>query len=202
MRLHAVVPVKDLASAKSRLAGTLSPDSRRSLMRLMLGRVLTTLTACSGVDRELAAVWVVSRDVEVLAVAANMGARPIRETGGGLNPALDQARKTIRAAQADAMLILPADVPLVHCDDVRGLRSALIGGADIVIAPDAAESGTNALGLWLSAALPFQFGQASFARHRALAAWNELIVEVYRSPTLALDVDDAASLDHYQAVAC
>ncbi|NJM07953.1 hypothetical protein HC891_19825 [Candidatus Gracilibacteria bacterium] len=72
-------------------------------------------------------------------------------------------------------------------------------GADVALVPDAAERGTNAVGLWLSAALPFLFGDESFARHRAAAAWQELIVEIYRSPSIALDVDTPPMLARYRS---
>lgn len=227
MQLHAVVPVNIMARAKSRLAGVLSPIERRALVREMLLRVLKTLNACAAHTPRaatpaltcggrsvweqaeidpwawpplLSAVWVVSADPEALALAGAGGARPLRVDTGDLNRDLEQARKVVRAAGADAMLVLHADLPLVTCDDIVGLSGALASGADMVIAPDEAMSGTNALGLWLAADLPFQFGPSSFARHNAAAAWRELIVEVYRSPTLALDVDTPAGLERYRAI--
>ncbi|MEI7771976.1 MAG: hypothetical protein WCI67_18430, partial [Chloroflexales bacterium] len=48
MQIHAVVPVKTLARAKSRLAGRLSLAERRDLVIAMLGRVLATLLSCRG----------------------------------------------------------------------------------------------------------------------------------------------------------
>lgn len=215
MILHAIVPVKDLPHAKSRLQSALAPDQRRKLVRDMLTRVIRTLRACqiapcnaapaaaypaaTHTNPTLSAIWVVSRDPEVLELAAQLGAQPLNETGFTLNTALDQARSAARAAGADALLIIPADVPLVSCADITTLAAALADGADLVIAPDEAEQGTNALGFWLSADLRFRFGANSFRLHCADAAWNELIVTVHRSPTLALDVDTPTGLARFSA---
>lgn len=140
-----------------------------------------------------------SRDVEVLELAHTLGAQPIVEHGTTLNGALEQARRVVRAAGATALLIVPADLPLVTPADLRALTQALCDGADLVLAPDAAEQGTNALGVWLSTDLPFHFGTASFPIHRAHAAWHELMVTIYRSPTLGLDVDTPPHLQAYRA---
>ncbi len=228
MKLHAVVPVKDLPHAKSRLQPALAPDQRQNLVRDMLARVIRTLRACqlapcspslgphlvgtgpahvaadvypaaTHSKPTLSEIWVVSRDPEVLALATQLGARALNETGYTLNSALEQARSVARAAGADAVLIIPADVPLLTCTDITTLAGALADGADLVIAPDEAEQGTNALGVWLSANLRFRFGANSFRLHCADAVWNELIVTVHRSPTLALDVDTPTNLAHFRA---
>jgi 2-phospho-L-lactate/phosphoenolpyruvate guanylyltransferase len=219
MILHAVVPVKDLPHAKSRLHPALAPDQRQSLVRDMLMRVIRTLQACriapcaanshapcaevavpaaTLAPATLSEIWVVSRDPEVLDLAAHLGARPLNETGFTLNSALEQARHAARAAGADALLVIPADVPLITCNDIGMLAGALADGADLVIAPDEVEQGTNALGVWLSADLRFRFGPNSFRLHSADAAWNELIVTVCRSPTLALDVDTPTGLARFR----
>ncbi|NUQ37724.1 MAG: 2-phospho-L-lactate guanylyltransferase, partial [Caldilineales bacterium] len=59
----------------------------------------------------------------------------------------------------------------------------------LVIAPDAAETGTNALLLRPPDLLRPRFGPDSFPRHLALAAAAGVEAVIYRSPTLAHDVD-------------
>jgi 2-phospho-L-lactate/phosphoenolpyruvate guanylyltransferase len=190
MKLHAIVPVKALERAKSRLAATLAPAERRLLVLEMLGKVLLAL------DRSPAAtVWVVSADPAVLAFARARGAMPLLERNGELNEA------PARAAGAEAIVVVPADVPLIAPADIAAL-AALLGAAHVAIAPDAAGKGTNALALRLDPQLPelpFAFGADSAERHLQSAAERGLIARSYRSPTLALDVDDAASLASYRA---
>lgn len=195
MKLHAIVPVKALALAKSRLAPVLTPAERRRLVLDMFERVLATLgRAC------VSAVWVVSADPELLALAAARRANPIAERGGGLNAALEQARRAAEASGAQALVVVPADVPLLTPADIGALLALLRGGADVVLAPDEAGRGTNALALRARAELPFSFGEGSAERHLRLAAERGLIVRRHHSPTLALDVDDPPSLARYRAL--
>jgi len=60
------VPVKDLVDAKQRLVPALAPEQRRALAAAMLEDVLTAIQGAR-VD----AVWVVTRDAEVTALAAS-----------------------------------------------------------------------------------------------------------------------------------
>lgn len=195
MRLHAIVPVKALERAKSRLASALTPPERRQLVVELLGRVLSALARSS-----VARTWVVSPDPTVLALAAARGATPLVDLAQDLNGALEQARDAARAAGAEAILVLPADLPLVTPADVAAMAALLAGGADIALAPDAAGRGTNALALRAAAALPFSFGAGSAERHLRLAATAGLAARTYHAPSLALDVDDPVALARYRAL--
>jgi 2-phospho-L-lactate/phosphoenolpyruvate guanylyltransferase len=195
MRLHAIVPVKALERAKSRLAGALSPAERRLLVIELLDCVLAALRRAP-----VARSWVVSADPTILALAAARGATPLPDAARELNGALEQARDAARAAGAEAILVLPADVPLVAPADVAAML-ALLAGADVALAPDAAGRGTNALALRADAALPFSFGVGSAERHLRLAEAAGLVARSYHAPSLALDVDDPASLARYRALA-
>jgi 2-phospho-L-lactate guanylyltransferase len=74
-----------------------------------------------------------------------------------------------------------------------------LGGAGrVVIAPDAAGEGTNALLLTPPDAIATCFGCAdSFHRHRARAAAAGLAVSVHRAPALAFDLDTVDDLRVY-----
>lgn len=194
MELHAIVPVKALDRAKSRLASALTPAERRRLVREMFERVLAALAAAP-----VRVTWVVSPDAEVLALAATWGARPLAEGPSELNAALEQARGAARAAGATALIVVPADVPLVRPADIAAIAGLLTDGADVVLAPDAAGTGTNGLALRADVALPFRFGGDSAALHLRAAAARGLVTRLYRAPGLALDVDDPAGLARYQA---
>jgi 2-phospho-L-lactate guanylyltransferase len=184
----AIVPVKRLAAAKSRLDGALDPGERAALVVGMLRSVLGALAASGAVATRL----VVSPDPVVLAVARAAGAATLPQAGDGLNEALEAARAA--TAPGAPLLIAPADLPLLRPEEVADLL-ALADRAAVTIAPDREERGTNALVLAAGAALPFRFGPESFARHRAAAAAAGLTARVYRSPGTALDLDTPADLD-------
>lgn len=178
-----VVPVKPLGEGKSRLA-TLSAEERAALSRRWLTRVLETARASAC----FAGQAVISRDPDVLALAAARGAIPIREVGDDLNAALEQARQQPWIATADALLVLPSDLPLITVDDLQALCALAAAGDGVVIAPSH-DGGTNALLLRPPQAIRYAFGEGSYARHCGLAAAAHLPCHTYRSETLAWDVD-------------
>jgi 2-phospho-L-lactate guanylyltransferase len=184
-----VVPAKPWAEAKSRLAAAVAEAERVALSRRWLAHLLATAQAVDA----LAGVAVISRDPVVRTLAAAQGAWPLDESGHDLNAALEQARAAIVAAGAEAVLVLPADLPLLTAADLTALCELAQAGDGVVIAPSH-DGGTNALLLRPPFALPYAFGEDSFARHCALAAATRLPCRVYRSPTLAWDVDAPADL--------
>jgi 2-phospho-L-lactate/phosphoenolpyruvate guanylyltransferase len=187
--LWLVVPVKPFVEGKSRLASVLPPGLRAELSQRWLTHVLTVAHDWG----HFAGIAVVSRDVAVLALARALGALPISEMGNGLNDALAQAGAIVQAAGADAILTLPSDLPLLTHADLEGLYALAQKGEGVVVAPSH-DGGTNALLLRPPDAIDYVFGLGSAARHLALAAAAGLPRHIYRSATLALDVDHPEDL--------
>lgn len=184
MKIWLIVPVKSLSASKSRLATILPAHERARLMRGLLQHVLTTAQA----SHYFAEIVVISRDSQVWALAHLAGVGALREEGHALNPALEQARRTAFGQNADAILVLPADLPLLTTADLQALVEMAQTGPGVVLAPSSTD-GTSALLLRPPHAIPFAFGPDSFARHCALAEAHGLPCRVYHSPTLAFDVD-------------
>lgn len=182
--LHALVPVKPLHAAKTRLAALLGPQQRRDLALAMLADVLAALAAAP----ELAGVTVISRDAAALALAAERGAQTMLDAAPDLNGALAQGARGLAAHGAGALLVLPADLPLVTPSDIALLAAALGPAPAAALAP-ARDGGTNALLAAPPAALPFLFGPASLASHQAAARDMGVAVRLVRSAGLALDID-------------
>lgn len=184
-----LAPVKPLAEAKSRLAPVLTTDERAAVMRALLARTLAV-----AVDSRLfASLVVVSRDPLVWEAARAAGAEALAEEGDDLNGALEQGRRYAQAAGAHSLLVLPVDLPWLAAEDLHALCRLGESGAGLVIGP-AHDGGTNALYLPLPCALPFCFGEDSYARHLAAAARAGLLPAVYDSPTLRFDLDTPADL--------
>jgi 2-phospho-L-lactate/phosphoenolpyruvate guanylyltransferase len=193
MSTYAVVPVKDLWGTKSRLKPVLSPPARAGLTIYMMGRVVAALREAA-IER----VCVVSPDRVVLSEAQERGAEPVLQNSRGLNPALEEGRRWAVDKGATSLLVLPADLPLVEGDDIRALLGGCGEGPLVVISPDGARAGTNALLLKPPDALPFAFGPGSYESHLASARERALDVRVREIPHLAFDldtVDDLARFD-------
>jgi len=167
-RLIAVIPLRALEGAKSRLGEVLDAEERRDLVAGLLERVARAALTTPGIDEVL----VVSPDPAVLALADEVGARPLRQVGSGLNGALDEARTEASARGATALLVLPSDLPLATPEAVAPLVSLAedARGATVALVPDRHGRGTNALLLVPPDVIDFAFGGDSRAAHAAQAA--------------------------------
>jgi 2-phospho-L-lactate/phosphoenolpyruvate guanylyltransferase len=192
-RIAAIVPVGSLGGAKSRLGGWLDAEERQELVEGFLARTLAVVLELQAAGR-LADVLVVSPDRDVLAYASLSGARTLRQRTRGLNPGLVEARDDVAAGGADAVLVLPIDLPFISPDAVRTVCDGLDGSPTaVVLVTDRHGTGTNALGLRPPSVIPFAFGSASREAHRAAAAAAGATYVELQSP-LALDLDTAEDL--------
>ena len=195
MSLWAIVPVKALHESKSRLRDVLTPVRRVELTREMLLNTLQELAEVPEIERTL----VVSADSTVLALAQERGAEVIEERGSpSLNKALNQATAIASERQAEAVLILPADLPLLQAADVRDLIGRAQEPPVVLVSPDRKRSGTNALFVAPPGTIEYEFGPDSFERHIQRAEASGARVEIIELPTLGLDLDAPEDLEIYQ----
>jgi 2-phospho-L-lactate/phosphoenolpyruvate guanylyltransferase len=192
--IFAVIPVKPLRQAKSRLARALKPPLRQALVRSLLSRTLDLLNA----NDRIAGTIVISHDVTVLELARNQNAIGLAESESGLNAAITQAATWARAHGAKAILIVPTDLPLIAEADIDAMLDLATKPKCVVIAPDRREEGTNALLVRPPDAISFAYGTSSFEAHRVQAQERGLPVSVYRSSTIALDLDVPDDLTFFQ----
>jgi 2-phospho-L-lactate/phosphoenolpyruvate guanylyltransferase len=184
MKYHALVPVKSLAQAKSRLAPYLSSSEREALVLDMLAHVLHTLHSCEQFER----VSVVSADGFVLDFAGQWGATPLLEQQHGHNPALRSAALLELDGGAEALLTISADLPLLARRDMMSMIE-LSRQYDVLLAPSREGMGTNALLVRPPLAIPYLFGINSRARHLEAAGKRHLSSVQCLSSGLAFDVD-------------
>jgi 2-phospho-L-lactate guanylyltransferase len=222
MKYSALVPVKTLALAKSRLAASLTQHQRESLVLDMLQHVVTTLN-----DSEIfEQVYVVSADARVLELVQHWGAEPLRETRAGHNPALQAAAETIlertawrhgvhlagsrpgeqttlRHKGSDSrwsqlrdtigLLTISADLPLLSLADIHALIKAS-EHYQVVLASSSEGTGTNALLLRPPLILPYLFGLNSLPAYIAAARKHRLRSTLVTSVNLAFDIDTGDDL--------
>lgn len=186
--LWAVLPVKPLAEGKSRLA--LPAAERIACNRFFFRHALDTLARSLSAER----IVVVSRDPEVLEASRQAGAHALPEkVGGDLNDAMTSGAIFAARQGAGAVLTIAADLPGLAEDDIAHLIAARTDAGTIVIAPDVAGSGTNAL-LMPPLAIPYRYGPSSFWAHLEAASAAGYGFRVVRRPGLAEDVDWPADL--------
>lgn len=190
MSVLAVVPVKDLVGTKSRLSPVVDPAGRAGLTLYMMCRVVRVLRE-AGLDE----VGVVSPDPVVLNFAVERGAVPVVQKSRGLNPALEEGRAWALERGADALLVMPADLPLLVAEDVRAVIETAGNSPGVTISPDANHSGTNALLLRPPDAIPFLFGIGSFEAHREAARARSLELRICERQHLGFDLDTTGDLE-------
>jgi 2-phospho-L-lactate guanylyltransferase len=185
-RLVAIIPVGSLDGAKSRLGAVLDAEERLELTLRLARATIGAAVAAERVDE----VIVITPDDTVRSLAAELGARPIRQRDSGLNQGLAAARDEALAAGATAILILPIDLPDVTPDAI----DAVAGQLDepdrplVAIVPDRHGRGTNALLIAPPDAIGLCFGGSSSSAHEASARAVGARLIVLGGP-LALDLD-------------
>ena len=179
-RAVALVPVKRLELAKSRLAPLLSSAARRHLQEAMLAHVLGELASAPGLDGAA----VVTSDIDAASIADRFAARLVPDTSDELNAALSAAISCLVADGAAVVVIVPADLPELTAADVgRAVAEVRRTGATLVV-PDAEARGTNGL-VFPARSLPnLSFGPGSFHRHLA-----EPGARPFPLPSFARDLD-------------
>jgi 2-phospho-L-lactate guanylyltransferase len=196
MSLWAILPVKPLKQGKTRLSGVLSDDERYVLNMTMLGNTLNAMRQAKRIDQ----IVVVSRDPGVLSVSRNFGARTFQEEStSNLNRAVTLGVRFAMAGLADAVLIMPADLPLLETKYIQDVTDHMDDGNQMIIVPDRRDDGTNGLLLNPPDAIDFQFGAGSFQRHIQQAQHQGLKSEIVRIPALGLDLDVPVYLDVLRA---
>ena len=191
---YAIIPVKPLRQAKSRLARTLKPPNRAALVRAIFSRTLDVLAQ---VDR-IAGTIVVSRDLTILELARQRSkVITLAEAESGLNPAITQGAQWAMTHDGQAAIIVPVDLPLITPADLEALIDLATEPRCLVIAPDRHDDGTNLMLVRPPDAVQFAYGTASFNAHRAQAIERGLRVHIYRSATSGLDLDVPDDLTLY-----
>jgi 2-phospho-L-lactate guanylyltransferase len=181
-----LVPIRGLASGKTRLAGLLDADSRAALNATLLQRVLGAVSAADG---GLQRCIVAAGAEDAARVARSCGAQVLLASDRlGLNGTLHVARQMAIAYGATEILALVADLPEVSGAALRRLLAALPAGGAAVIA-DKEGVGTTGLLLPADCPLPFMFGADSLARHRSGLLACRMEPVVWTDPALSFDLD-------------
>jgi 2-phospho-L-lactate guanylyltransferase len=176
-RTWALVPIRGLETAKTRLGEDLDPEERVQLVTNLLRRTLEATRDA----RRVAGTVVVTMDPDAAGIAHELRAIGLVERAPGLNAAIEAARSVAVARGATAVLVHAA------------AEEAVGNGRLVAAVPDRHGLGTNALLITPPGAIDPAFGEASRAAHAARAdsagvRWLEL------DGPLALDLDTAADL--------
>ncbi len=181
-----LIPVKNLALAKSRLAEVLPPVGREALARALVRHVVARARAAGGVAR----VVLLSDDEAVAREAVALDVEHQPEAAPGLNASLEAAIASLRAGADAGVLVLFADLPTLTTSDVQSLVDTLRAWPDALTLAPSERGGTSAVGLPPGVAVPLQFGAGSRTRFERAAAELGLRVVTVDRPGLFQDLDE------------
>jgi len=175
------------------LAHLLSPAARAQLVRVLLQHVLATVQDTDRVTKLL----VISGDEQVRQIAGAYGALTMDEQPPyGLNRAVSHAYAFAAENGADAVLILPADLPFVTTADLDLVLDAGLGSESggveqpvVAICSDRRGEGTNALFLRPCVDFEFSYGSNSLQRHIHEAVERGYQVRFVNAQGLQFDLD-------------
>ena len=174
---RALVPIKQGANGKSRLASIISIVERDALALQMARHVLAELEHCGSI-------------VELAILSAR---RPewwrgvwVEDRGAGLNAEIAEWRRSVGVAP---ILIIHADLPLLRADEVDELL-ACAAFHGVALATDRAGEGSNALAIADGRRFVFRFGPGSRNLHAAQAPGLGVLAPL----GLATDIDTPQDL--------
>jgi len=184
--LWTLIPAKSFSQSKRRLTELLGEADCARLSAALLSHTVRVARQAL-VERP---VIVVTPDREVAGVAIAAGAdRAIMVTSSGLNAQLSEAAQQIPAE--DDLLVVHGDLPLLHSGDIL---ATIATQGPVVIAPDHAGTGTNAL-LQRTPTRQFAFGPGSCTQHDTWARERGLTPAYVYREGLARDLDDPADFE-------
>jgi 2-phospho-L-lactate guanylyltransferase len=182
-----LIPVKELAKAKQRLAAHFSPEQRIALADVLWQDFFDVVAAVRGVDR----IFVISVEPRVLQRARQLGWEVIPEsTQTSETDSVDFASRVCAHFGVKALLRLPVDLPLAGPADIESIWRALPAAPATVIVPSRDGDGTNALLRTPAPLFPSHFGPGSFGKHLGEAEQCGARIKILRNEKLEMDVDD------------
>jgi 2-phospho-L-lactate guanylyltransferase len=191
--IWAVIPVKDAALAKQRLADALSSRLRKDLALAMFQDVLEAVAAVP----QLHGIAVVTADRSVAEIARHWGAEVWSEGAhDGHTGAVSAAARRL-AATSSTMLTLPGDIPLVSSVDISSVLGAHLRAPAFTIAPAWDKRGSNAVICSPADVVPLRFGPDSYFPHLAAARAVGLTPTVVHNGAIALDIDEPPDLQRF-----
>ncbi len=185
-RTLAIVAVKDLKLAKSKMSGIFPEEERKKLVLCMLEDVLRA------VESAPLPCMVISPDEAVLRLARSREAMGVRDEGKGVSQAFELGRREAVRLGFESVLLLVGDIPLLTAWDLQEMMRRRAGDRAVVISPTQGR-GTAAMLLQPPCVIPLHYGGRSFARHVEEALRAGVKPAIYESANL-WDMDEPADL--------
>jgi 2-phospho-L-lactate guanylyltransferase len=184
-----LIPVKNLAKAKQRLAAHLDQPTRTELAQAMLMDVVEAINSFAGDEVALA-----TSDPFALELAGRYGFEVIRdEANVSETDAVEMATRVCEARGIRSTLVIPGDIPLIDAADLHAIYEASPDAGSVLV-PSQDKRGTNAVLRRPASLFPLRFGNDSFMPHISAAIATDKSCVVLSLARIGLDVDTPEDL--------
>jgi 2-phospho-L-lactate guanylyltransferase len=188
---YLLIPVKDLARAKQRLANLMTQSERTRFAWAMLENTFAAAAAVRSADR----IAVVTLYEPAIELAKQYGMEVIPETEQiSESASVDFGSREAAKFGAEAVLRLPIDLPLITSHDIETVLAADQPKPSVVIVPSRDGTGTNAILRRPPTLFPSHFGAGSLAKHLREAEQANAACQLLQLPNIALDIDEPEDL--------
>jgi 2-phospho-L-lactate guanylyltransferase len=187
-----LIPVKDPARGKTRLAELLTLEERKELAWAMFEDVIRATAAATKPDR----VVVVTSFDRAAQRARELGFEVLLEQSQTSESAsVDWASLILKERGFATVIRLPADIPLVRPSDIDDLLSLESPAPGALLVPSRDGTGTNAIVRTPPDIFPSRFGPNSLSLHREEAARAGVACMTVNHDRIGLDIDEPAEID-------
>jgi 2-phospho-L-lactate/phosphoenolpyruvate guanylyltransferase len=185
-----LVPIKNLANAKQRLAALLNQPTRTELAQAMLFDVLEAVSQC----KSRSEVGLVTTDLFGIKLARHFGFQVIPDHSNcGETDAIATATQFCESHGIQSTLVIPGDIPMIQASELDQILDAGSGEGSVIV-PAADGRGTNAILRRPAGLFRLRFGNDSFKPHVAAARATGKPCVVISLPGVALDIDNPPDL--------
>ena len=184
-----VIPVKGLTESKTRLSTYLHGDKRRILVEALLDDVLSSIVR----SKSYGTIMVISPDENVRSRIRSQEVSFLKQTGIGLNRAVEQANRLATLGHARSLTTVLADIPLVEPGDFREIISLGSPGRRVTMVPSM-KGGTNVMLTSPPGAISPSYGRWSYSKHLRQAQAGGLITYSMSNGRVSFDIDTMSDL--------
>jgi 2-phospho-L-lactate guanylyltransferase len=186
-----LLPVKDFANAKQRLAPQVDAETRAGLARAMLSDVLNVLALARAPQR----VVVFTACDEAIRMTRSCGFDVILEKSvdghsAAVNHMLEQLSGT-----SSRLLSIAGDLPKLAPSEIDFALDA--ASEPVTLIPSRDWTGTNGVVFIPPARIAMEYGEGSFRRHLSKASAAGLRSDVMNLPGVAFDIDTPDDLQAF-----
>jgi 2-phospho-L-lactate guanylyltransferase len=184
----AVIPVKGLTESKRRLSGYLG-EKKKILVEALMHDVISSILKARVFDT----VFVISPDENVEPVARTNGVAFLRQSGFGLNRAIEQANRLAVKENVRSLTCVLADIPLAEPQDFIDIFEMRAASRNVVLVPSL-KGGTNVMLEVPPGIVRPSYGRWSYSKHLRQAQLAGLDVYSMSNSRISFDIDTAHDL--------